>query len=389
MKTAFIIAEYNPFHNGHRYHIEQTKNNGADAVVAIMSGNFVQRGEPACAQKHKRAEATINNGADLVLELPVKYALSSADNFASGGIEIACACGLEGVLSFGASADKETLGKLAELKSQLIDEEISEYTLSHGCTYATAVDELLRAHGADEELIFLLGDANNILGIEYIKALKRYENPLEIYPVKRIGAMHESNAPEGSFASGSYIRKLMNAGDEWNNFVPANSISLYENRVNFNKFSSLVSGILATKNSETFALCDGVTAGLENRITEAVKNCNSFEETCQYIKSKRYPFSRIRRILCASALGITKQDLQNGPSYIRVLGANSKGRDVLREMKTTASLPVISNLSEITADNKKALRDAELDYLAGKIFNLCLNEPSSGNTEYNIPPYFE
>lgn len=388
MKTAFIVAEYNPFHNGHKYHIEQTRAVGADYVVAVMSGNFVQRGAPAVARKQERAAAAVMNGADLAVELPVKYALSSAENFALGGVMTASACGLPGFLSFGASADRDTLARTAELKNSLTGEEIADYQLSHGCSYPVAVSSLLCERGVQEAT---LDDANNVLGLEYISALEKCGSKLDFNVVKRYGSMHASTVPYGDTASGTYIRQLMENGGDWGNFVPAESVTLPEKAGGFadsGKFSSILQAVLATKTAEDFSLTDGVSAGLENRIAEAVRECNSFSETAFYVKSKRYTFTRICRLLIASALGITKEDLGAGVSYIRVLAANGRGRELLREMKNSASLPVVSNLSEIPPNNKKALRDAELDYLAGKFFNLCLSSPSDGNTEYNIPPFF-
>jgi len=385
MQTGFIIAEYNPFHNGHRYHIEQTRKNGAEAIAVIMSGNYVQRGEMSVCEKHLRARAALENGADLVLELPLKYAVSSANNFAYGGVQTALATGLEGFLSFGMSGNAEELTLLSEKKDELTEDEILSYINENGCTYPVAISALLKDRGASDKLLEMLGDANNILGLEYISALRKSGGTLSVRPVPRAGVSHDSDSANGSFASASLIRAMITDGRDYSDFIPC---TLPDNLIDRQKEDLVLTSRLVGMTAEDLAVIENIGGGLEQRLAEAVKVCNSASELADCVKSKRHIHARIRRGIVCAALGITKEDISSGVSYIRVLGANATGRQLLREMKQKASLPVVSNLSDLACAEKQALLDAELDMLGGRLYNLCLSSPQRGNTEYNIPPVF-
>lgn len=402
MKVAFIACEYNPFHNGHLYHINKTKDSGADAVVCIMSGNFVQRGEIAITEKHIRAKTALLNGADIVIELPLKYAVSDASHFAEGFIRTAAATGLDGFISFGSKDDLETLLKMQEL---CFSDEAMQFVSDmqkQGYSYAAAKSIYMAENfGKNESKI--LDDANNILALEYINNAIRLMNNPQFFSVERKGAAHDSDSVSDNTASAGFIRNEIYRLNEdnysitglykceslmpeitFNTLLEAYSAGLFP--ADKSKAETALFSRILTLNEDEFRAVNNVNQGLENRITEKIRISSSLEEAYSMIKTKRFTHARIRQILLQAALGIKRDDINAGPSYIRILGFNNTGRAILRKMKDTAKLPVVMNLSEIDNNDTLRKRDAQLDYIAGKIFNICCPCPREGNTEYNISP---
>ncbi len=402
MKVAFIACEYNPFHNGHLYHINKTKESGADAVVCIMSGNFVQRGEIAITEKHIRAKTALLNGADIVIELPLKYAVSDASHFAEGFIRTAAATGLDGFISFGSKDDLETLLKMQKLCFSDEAMQFASDMQKQGYSYAAAKSIYMADNfGKNESKI--LDDANNILALEYINNAIRLMNNPQFFSVERKGAAHDSDSVSDNTASAGFIRNEIYRFDEdnysitglykceslmpeitFNTLLEAYSAGLFP--ADKIKAETALFSRLLTLNEDEFRAVNNVNQGLENRITEKIRISSSLEEAYSMIKTKRFTHARIRQILLQAALGIKRDDINAGPSYIRILGFNNTGRAILRKMKDTAKLPVIMNLSEIDNNDTLGKRDAHLDYIAGKIFNICCPCPREGNTEYNISP---
>lgn len=402
LKVAFIACEYNPFHNGHYYHIKKTKENGADAVVCIMSGNFVQRGDIAVTHKHIRAKAALLSGADLIIELPVKFAVSDASHFAEGYIRTAEATGLDGFFSFGSKADLVTLRRIKDSIYSAEAEEFAYNLQQQGFSYpvakSTYVKDIL---GSDDEKVLL--DANNILALEYMKNAEKYIDSYEFFSVLRNGSDHSSMTPEGSFASAGFIRQKVyeyfegghgvNGLFECEKFIPSDAFNVLLDAysagqfpTDSDKFNTAAFSRLLLSDENDFRGINNVSQGLENRIIEKIRVSNSLSEAFDSIKTKRFTHARIRQILLHAVLGITKNDLQNGVSYLRILGFNNTGRNLLHNMRNAAKLPVIMNLSDVNKDDPKAARDTEIDYSAGKLFNLCTPCPVDGNPEYNIPP---
>ena len=396
MKTAFIIAEYNPFHNGHRYHIEQTRKSGVEAIIVLLSGNFVQRGDIAVADRFLRAECAVRCGADLVLELPVKYAVANASKFARGGVLSANACGLEGVLSFGASADPALLHQAVSfLRMPEVMERASLLSKEKGKSYPAALEQLLREMKRDE-LADLLGDPNNILGLEYIKAMQGCErlSPLIIERSQERG--HDSVNIDAGFAGASFIRSLIDAeksvdilqGEVIQSLIPVEAKSILSRAastasfpVDRQKYELMLYARILSKNAADFRQIDNVSQGLENKLTEALRSSSTVTEALMAVKSKRYTLARLRQIVVAAALGITREDTDGAPSFLRVLAFNDTGRKVLARMRETAEVPVVTNLSDVSRLASCA-RDAELDYLEGKLFDLCLPTPIGGNPSF-------
>lgn len=355
MKTYGIVAEFNPFHNGHEYLIEQGKKAGAEKTVCVMSGNFVQRGEPAVCSKWRRAEMALKCGADLVVELPVSWAVSSAERFAYGAVSVLNSMGCIDNLLFGCeNAGSDSLFSAASL---CISEEYSRALkefLSEGLSFPSAREKAILSV-ADERTAEILKTPNNILAVEYCKALLRLNSAISPVCVNRTGVDHDSENLNEVFASASAIRKMISSDFErTGNFMPEKAFELLkkandEGRLlkDFKNLDLPLISMLRRAEASEISLVPDVSEGLEYKIKEAAKSGTSFGEIADLVKSKRYTHSRLRRILLLFYLGIYSKDLIETPPYIRVLGFNSKGRELLSQMKKTASLPVIMRYNDI------------------------------------------
>lgn len=363
LKTAGIVAEYNPFHNGHLYHIEKTKEiTGCDVVLAVMSGNFAQRGEPCICDKYKRAKMALMGGADLVLELPTLYSVSSAEIFAQGAVKILEEAGCE-FISFGTESDD--LKKLCEiadiLKSEKLNLIVNE-KIKDGKSYPRAISEAISEYGYSE----LLGNPNNILAVEYIKAIKK-ATPIAI---KREGSMHDKKG------SASDIREKIKSESSYKDLVPDFCLPILSDAKMPDRkiFENLVLYRLRTMTEEELKNTPDVSEGLENRIKKASLKCTSFDSLCEEIKTKRYTMARIRRILINALLHIKKDDIKKPPEYLRVLGMNKTGMSALSEIKKTSQIPIITK----TADAK--ISDMlKTDILASDIYSVLTNSPASSD----------
>ncbi|MCH5317207.1 MAG: nucleotidyltransferase family protein [Eubacterium sp.] len=308
-----IICELNPLHSGHKYLFDAVKQSEKDAVVCCMSGNFVQRGEFAVYDKFTRARSALENGADLVIELPAAYSTLSAEGFCRAGVNLLEATGIVDRLAFG--AENDAIAVLKEIADQLLDKEIQRKIteeMKSGISFAAARSRVLDTD--------LLDYPNNILAVEYLKATK-----LPCLAVKRIGKGHDTDDEE---YSSSAIRSKL-SGDE---------ISSMKN------CEIAVLSKLRTMTAQDFLKITDVSEGLENRIIDAVRNATMLDELYDMIKSKRYAHSRIRRIILRAYLGI--YEMPKEPPYIRILGFNAKGKALLSEMKKNASKPIVTKLSD-------------------------------------------
>lgn len=338
--VAGIVSEYNPFHNGHMYHIEKTRQAGADTVVCVMSGNFVQRGECALTDKVARAEAAIRGGADLVIDLPVPWAMSSAESFARGSISLLAAMDIE-LLSFGSESDsKELLYLCAEATA---DERISlriKNLMSEGLSYPAALSKSTEElYG--KEVSEILSCPNSTLGVEYIKQLKQYCPDCDILPVKRMAVGHDSTETRECFASASRIRELAAEGDV-SAFVPSFSLQYGEELYSVKYAERAILSALRETPKADFSLYVTDTKGLADRIYNAVKSADSLEALYASAKSRNYTHSRVRREVMNVYLKIPKEYSEGTPPYIRVLAANKKGLSLLKNAK----LPVVTKHSD-------------------------------------------
>lgn len=335
-KVAGIVAEYNPFHRGHAYHIAETRRLlGADcAVVCVMSGDFVQRGDVAVFDKFARAEMAVRGGADLVLELPLRWSLSPAEAFAHGAVSLLESTGVVTHLSFGSECG-EVNRLLAAIDAQHTPAFLEAFNLAlaSGVSYPRAQE--LAARSAAPEIAELLTQPNDTLALMYLQALWAIDSEIIPIAIPRVGAGHDA-AGESDYPSASWLRELLRAGERVSEWVP----HLPEAKPVF--LADLEIAILSRLRmlpKEAFAALPDCSEGLENVLCKAVHSAASLEEILAAAKSKRYPMSRLRRMLLCAALGV-RRDVQS--PYLRVLEANERGRALLHTMRETATLPVIT-----------------------------------------------
>ena len=357
MKIAGIVAEYNPFHKGHALHIERTRapgggsppvggpppvGGGATHVVAVMSGSFVQRGEPALLPKADRVRAALLGGVDLVLELPLPWALSSAEGFAFGAVSILESLGCVDMLSFGSECgDAQRLERVVSVMEEERFSSLLRYHLDHGISFPEARQRTVKEL-AGEKTAALLESPNNTLGIEYIKALRRLSSAMTPYTIRRLGAGHDEERPVGDVASASYIRRLYRAGRvidaaayQPRGVCPVVDEALRAGRcpAEEERLERAVLARLRTLTAQELAALPGVSEGLENRLYEGVRRAGSLPQLYGLIKTKRYPLTRLRRLVWSAFLGVPAGWERQAPPYIRVLGAGPGGREILTAAK--------------------------------------------------------
>jgi len=378
MLVAGIVSEYNPFHNGHAALIAQTRSAGATHIAAVMSGNFVQRGEPAILSKWARTKQALENGVDLVVELPLPWALSGAEKFAYGGIALLDAMGI-GMLSFGSESGKlEDLHKAEQALSSAELWESIRSGLKSGATFAKARQNAV-ADLFDEKTAELLREPNNILGIEYLKALKRLNSNILPFTIKRVGAAHDASKSDGPVASASQIRGLMRSGGDFSPLMPLSAAITARHEMEAgNAPAGIVSverAILAklrTMSRREFAALPDISEGLENRIYAAAQRAAGLDDVYSLIKSKRYTHARIRRIILSAFLSLDSSMSSGTPPYLRILGFNRRGTEILHSMKGSAKLPVITNSSDIFSLDNKGKNMIELENRATDLYSLCM-----------------
>lgn len=392
MKIVGIIAEYNPFHKGHELLIRKAKENGATHVVAVMSGNCVQRGEIAIFGQRARVKAALECGADLVLQLPVVYAASGAQSFARAGVRVLDALGCVDELVFGSECgDAELIVSAAKaIYSDEVQLKIAE-EIKKGITFAAARENALRAINA--ELADVIQSPNNILGVEYAAAIEMLGSKMKPVTFKRIGAGHGENGDFGGVASASYIRELIKNGGEWQNFVPEAAAKIFEAElesgnavVNSNKFETAVLYKMRTVSSAELALAPDVSEGIENRILSAAARATTLDELYDTAKTKRYTHARIRRIVLNNLIGITAADLEMTVPYLRLLGLNDRGAEVIKLTADKRKLPFITKTADIAQADSNAKRVFELECRAADIRALCSQKTAECASEKDYTP---
>ncbi|MBE6893375.1 MAG: nucleotidyltransferase family protein [Ruminococcaceae bacterium] len=391
MKIAGIIAEYDPFHNGHAYQIKKTREAGADAIVVVLGGEFTQRGEPAWCSKYTRAKAALLCGADLVLEMPVPYAVGSAEKFAEGGISVLDALGCVDVLSFGSeSGDSEKIMNFARLFER--EDFIEEYkkALSEGVSSAAA--RQIAAEKLAPELSSVASNPNDTLGAEYCKWLLRLNSKIKPSTVKRYGAGHgEAAVLKSGMASATYLRTFSEPEDIFP-FVPYKCYELLardfrEGKLPFSdkKIEPAVLAVLRTMSENDFEkIPDCAAEGLYHRVFDAVQEATSLDELYLSIKTKRYAMSRVKRIVAGAFLGLDSSVLKEAKlPYIRVLGMNETGAAVLKEAKAAGCrLPVSASLADLEKTSETAALFAKLETKAENLWQLGLPKPGKCGIAY-------
>lgn len=398
-KIVGIIAEYNPFHNGHVYHIQKTKEQtGADCIVAVITGNFTQRGNSSVVNKWEKAKMAIAGGADLVIELPTIYSISSAENFADGAVKVLDSLGIVDMVSFGMEAeDLSSLNNIATVLYSEPPEYISVlmHELQKGESFPKARDNALMMYLNDiKRYANVLKGSNNILAIEYLKALKKQKSNLMPVGIKREKVYYNSMKIIDEFASATGIRNLLlrNQVEEVRKVVPSTTFQILMNNfrngtyvLDLTAYNYEIIYKLRNMSVKEISELPDVAEGLENLIKEAAGKTNNLIELISMIKSKRYTQTRIQRILIYAMLGITKKDMELSKKimpYIRVLGCSENGKMLLSQINPKVS--VITSLKRFEEDNRnqKLTKLLDIDKIATDIYTLGYRKNSRTGLDY-------
>ncbi len=391
MKVTGIICEYNPLHNGHVYHFNQIRNSGTDAIVAVMSGNFVQHGDVAILDKFTRANIAIKAGADLVIELPVSYALAPGENFALGGVAILTGLGVVNEISFGSECgDIRLLTRVAEacrtVKRDYRD--LVEELLRAGNPYPEVMSQIV-GELAGPEAEAVLRQPNNTLAISYINAIAQLNSPIRPVTITRHGAGHHATRPteNGTSTSSSYIRHYFMEGGDCRHLMPGFAWkALYDagesgRTAAMKQLERLILYKLRTTDPDDMHDIAEIGQGLEYRLYQA-KRADSLEELLYMLRTKRYTSSRLRRVLLHLLLDIHTEDMQSRPAYGRILAMNDTGKKVLHEAKRVQTIPFSTSLAELAQAGTRAGRCAALESQATDIYQLACPVIGKGESDF-------
>jgi predicted nucleotidyltransferase len=397
MKAVGLVTEYNPFHNGHLYHLNKAMElTGADISVAVMSGDFVQRGEPAVLDKYTRASMALNSGVNLVVELPVNYAVSSAENFAAGALKVLDYIKADSIAFGSESGDIERLSKLAHVlcdNEDTLYKEISKYT-ANGISYAAARQKVVEKL-TDKDTAAMLTSSNNILAVEYLKAVIKNNYAIKPYTVQRQGDSYNDTDIRSEYASATALRGNLKA-DNISKYIPvkaglilsSNTNYIYPDDITEALFTRLLGILFASSYDKNVFIenvmrypdvnkeiagrlyksaMDMITRTVPQGAESKDNGAFSFGSLCEHIKTKEVPLSRIKRALVRITLGLDKKHMEkyaNEP-YIRVLGFDKKGQEYLSYIRKTVEVPLITKI----ADYKEMLLD---DIHAANIYNMIV-----------------
>ncbi|HPD01299.1 MAG TPA: nucleotidyltransferase [Acetivibrio sp.] len=405
MKVTGLIVEYNPFHNGHLYHLEESKKIcGADYTVCVMSGNFIQRGEPAVVNKWARANMALSSGADLIIELPFPYAMSSAEFFASGSVKILNDIGIVDFLCFG--SEHGNIDELDFIARILIDEphaykSFLKQELDRGISYPaardTAIKEYIKHSNTARQVHAesLLSSSNNILGIEYLKALKRFNSKIIPFTIKRVNNEYGTKQITGNISSATSIRSFISTNssqalkDVLQKVLPEASLNILleemaEGRgpVFAEDFYTIIASQLRRMKPGQIKGYPYVSEGLENRIKASAGSSGTYDELVEGICTKRYTRTRIQRILMSILTGMTLEQADmfnryNGPQYARVLGFNKKGQQLLSLIKQKSVIPLVMKTADFVKSCNPLLKSMlELEAMSTDIYVLGYKNPA-------------
>ena len=386
MSVYGIISEFNPFHNGHKHLFERARASGADAIVCVMSGNSVQRGEIALTDKYKRAEMALTQGADLVLELPYPYSSASAEHFAAAGVSIASE--FADTLFFGSECgDADLLREAARIC--MSEEFIDEYknTLASGAGTASAYFELLERKTGRKYL------SNDILGIEYIKAALRLNSDVAFATTPRVGGAYASaEIEDGDLQSASAIRALVARGDieKASDYMPKECFEILRTAILEGKTTDtaklgapikLFFRMSAPEDICNFAECD---MGIASRICAGAKECAD-DDIMAHLRTKRYTDARLRRAMLFALTGVLRDDVKAAPQYTNLLAANACGRELLAKKRKREGLAVLAKAADVP-NTSEAKRQAELSARLDSVFALALEKEISATDMLRISP---
>ncbi|WP_416731434.1 nucleotidyltransferase [Fictibacillus sp. JL2B1089] len=397
MKATGVVVEYNPFHNGHYYHLQETKKaTGADCIIAVMSGNFLQRGEPALLSKWKRTKMALLGGADLVIELPYSYATSHAPRFAFGSIFLLQSLGAESFCFGSESGETELFNKTHDSVNAQKEtyQDLVRSFMSKGLSYPSAASRAYES--LDVPLALDLSKPNNILGFEYVRASRELGSHIRPVTIKRKNAdYHDVMLGKGNIASATAIREAIFKGDVEQSaaYMPHYTLEILAEEqaekgtlMNWERFFPFLRYQLLSTSPHEINRYYEVEEGLEYRMIEAMKKSDSFETFMKHLKTKRYTWTRLQRA-CLHVLNKAKKEemlaiLDSPPSYIRVLGMTGNGRDYLSTVKKTLDLPLVTTVSKHDFAGLRMEARTSLVYAQGAARDLLRAEKE----EFNTPP---
>ena len=401
-----IIAEYNPFHNGHMYHLQKAKEqSGAQYCICVMSGNFVQRGNTSIVNKWKKAEMALLNGVDLVIELPTIYSVASAEGFSLGAIKLLNNLKIVDAISFGTeTSDFAALNNI----SSIVNEEPMKYKsilnseLKKGLSFPKARENALMLYLNDNKRYDnILNTPNNILAIEYLKALKKIKSTIQPIPVKREKVYYNDNVIVDEFASATAIRKLLKNEEfsEIRKVVPKSTYQILEKEtelgnvvLDLSRYEKEIIYNLRRMTVSEIAELPDVNEGLEHSLKNAANYSNDITDLINIVKTKRYTVTRIQRILICALLGITKRDVgmaKKTEPYIRVLGFNEKGKELISRInKQNPKATVITSVKKFQDKNnnnknsKIYKRLLDIDIFSTNVYTMACKSESLANLDY-------
>ncbi len=378
MRRVGIIAEFNPLHTGHAYLLSAAKTMGE--VACVISGNFVQRGDTAVVSKEVRAKAALLSGADLVAELPVLWSMSTAQNFALGGVSALMDLGCDTLLFGSEAGEIDPLLKAAQiLESDKFSRKLNEFS-NKGLTFAKARKLAFEELGGQRGI---LDRPNNNLGIEYIIAAHRMSADFEFITIKRQGADHDS-LEINEFVSATLLRERLLSGERelCKAYIPPRVLELIrdEELSDIKNIEAAILGILRLKTLEELRALPDISEGLENKIFSAIRVATSLEELYNEIKVKRYPLARIRRLVLSAVLGFDNNLFMKPPPYVRILGKTSAGNNILKTAKARA----VTRVSQIKDLGDSAQRVFDAECRATDLFSLSLAKPRECGKEYTF-----
>ena len=379
MALTGIIAEFNPLHNGHKLLIDKAKA-GGNTVAAVISGNFVQRGECAVTEKSLRTKCALKCGVDIVAELPVLWSMSTASNFALGGVWQLYALGADEIIFGSECGDIDKLLSTAGLLCS--DEFFSSLTkkVNGALTFAAAREAAAEELGAD---ISVLKNPNDNLGVEYIIAAKKLNLPIKFRTVKREGAAHDSRCVSGDFVSSSYIREELSGGNIAfaERFMPVSLHGVINEKevADTKRLETAILSVLRTKTAKDFENLPDMSEGLNNRLEFAVRSSSTLDELLTQLKSKRYTLARVRRLVLSAFLGLDNSFFMKTPPYVRLLGASKEGLEFLSK---GTMYDIITKPAQIKALGKDAAEVFNAECRATDIFTLALKTPLEAGIEY-------
>lgn len=381
MKIAAVICEYNPFHYGHKLLIDETRKAGATHILAVMSGNFVQRGDAAIFDKFTRAKTALENGVDLVIELPERVSLTSAEGFAKGSIELITTLGCVDMLSFGSECgDITALREASGAIEYCVHTDYFSERIKRGKNYPAALrDTLLEYYTPD--VAEIIDSPNNTLAIEYLSALDNSGSTIEPFTITREGAPHDSESEDGEIVSATLIRKKILSGEDHSKYAP----TVNEKPANIALLERAVLAKLRTMPSyDLEQIFDGAN-GLGTRLYKAIRTAKTLPEAYFLTKTKRYTLARIRRAVMCAFLGITRDFALEKPAYIRVLGMNPRGKEILSAAEN-CPLPIDTSLKALSKTSRSAARQANFTAKCTDIWQLALETPGRCGTDFTTPP---